>query len=722
MYLRRLHWYFLKIQKYALRYPRKTLFFFLLQFLIFSFGIKDLQFLLSIDDLIESDFSTYQSLKKVNQEFKDKNTILLSIESDRIFSKQFLCDIQDWIRDTARQRHDLIQIQSTFGIRQASIEGTHFELESHLNIDCFSSDPEVDKIKTGFAKVQKSPWQSILTTPHGYTLTINFIVFDPEDKKYGSVNTAIVGELQKDFNTSFLPNSDLKTYWGGITTYQSHLRKAFDQTQILNGLMFILSLIIFRVFLGSWKAGHIYNGTVIFTLCIVYGIMGFCQIPVDVLTNSTGLMIVISCLEDFVFIVFGMVKFNWSLRKSIRKFVLASFFTSLTTAIGFGSLITSDLNIIRRFGLISAIGTLYEWACVFFALLAFVKIFPKVGDLKFEPLLLVPKDPFAKKIPRPTSWALIALVTGSMFFWHRLIVKDSPNDFFFSDHTINQTSAHFLKTRGWVNELSLLFANDVSVKRKTQVIQEVEQNPLVHTIEYSEYVKSYINANTLSRDHYFVNYLWESSSHAQRLIAENGTERAQIFINDMSNEGLQSLKSSIQNICQNECHVVGSLISYNEFSVRVLETLFSSLGVSLILVVFIILSLGHRLNKKELWACIISSIWGPLALLGLFIIFKVPLFFVSCICASVLIGLAGDNAIQFIFFSQKGKMNNSVDSLTQASLIVSIGMMVLSSVFLLSSLAPLAKLGLYILLGFILGYLGDLWVLRGLLQQKEPHS
>lgn len=722
MLLRRLHWYLLQTQKFARQHPRKTLLIFFLQFLFFSYGIKDLQFLLSIDDLIEPDFSTYQSLKKVNQDFKDKNTILLSIESKQIFKKEFLCQIQDWIRTTAQNRRDLIQIQSTFGVRQAKIEGTKFAMDSFLYVDCLSDKDESETIRNGFVQVQKSPWQSILSTPQEYTLTFNFIVFDPENKKFGSINTEIVGELQSDFANKFLPNSDLQVYWGGITTYQSQLRKAFDQTQILNGLMFILALFIFRIFLGSWKAGHVFNGTVLLTLVIVYGTMGYLQIPVDVLTNSTGLMIIVSCLEDFVFVVYGMIKFKWCLRKSLRKFLVPAFFTSITTAIGFGSLVTSDLNIIRRFGLISTVGTMYEWACVFIALAALTTLVPRLGVLHFKPYRISPKDPFAKNIPRPISIALIIMVVATLFFWHRLTVKDSPNDFFFKNHPINQTSEHFLKTRGWVNELSLLFADEISGDRKNQIIAEIKKSSIVHTVEYSNDVKQYLSHDVQSRDQYFINFLWELSPHAERLIAQNGVERAQLFINNMSNESIQTLKTQIQEICQKDCELVGSLISYNEFSVRVLETLFSSLGTSLILVVMIILGLGYKLNKKELWASIISSVWGPLALLGLFIVFKIPLFFVSCICASVLVGLAGDNAIQFIFFSQKNKMTKSIDNLTEASLIITIGMMMLTSVFLLSSLAPLAKLGGFILLGFILGYMGDLWVLRGLIKQEETPS
>jgi predicted RND superfamily exporter protein len=716
--LKMLHKFFLYLQKYAMRQPLVIFSTLLLIFFVLSFGATKLQFLLSIDDLIEPDFSTYNSLKQVNEEFKDKNTILLSIESDEVFSKKYLCDLQLWILKIAKEKsNDLIRIQSTFGIRQASIDRNQFKMESFLKLDCLSDDPETATIEAAFKKIRSSPWNKILTIKNGYSLTFNFIVYDPENLKFGSINTQIVKDLQKDFNRNFAPTDPIHTYWGGVTTYQSYLREAFDQTQLLNGLMFILSLFIFRYFLGSWKCGFIFNGTVFFTLILAYGIMGFCQIPVDVLTNSTGLMLIVSCLEDFIFVAYGMKKFSWSLRKSLRKFIFPSFFTSLTTAIGFGSLVTSDLGIIRRFGLISAIATMIEWLVIFVGFPAILKMFPKIGEIKFKPVKLRLRDPWQKAISPKLAYGLIFLVLLGLGFSKQLIVKDSPNEFFFKNHIINTTSAHFLKTRGWVNEASLVFNGGLTLDRKTQIIDLVRKIELIDLVENASEVKKYLSEGLLPEDQQLVNRLWENSAHSQRLISSHNLERTQLFINSMTNEDVSRLSNQVKEICQKDCELVGSLVSYNEFSVKVLNTLFSSLGMSLILVIIILATLGWHLRKRDLFACILSAAWGPLALLGLFILFKIPLFFVSCICASVLVGLAGDNAIQFIFFSSKSKLDNSIDDLTEASLIVTIGMMILTSVFIFSSLAPLAKLGGFILLGFILGYLGDVWILRGLLKK-----
>lgn len=726
-YIKILNYWLLKLQQKALHKPKLFLFFFGVVFFIFIMGTTRLQFLMSIDDLIDPDFQTYEHLQLVNHEFNDKNSTILSIESEKPFNKDFICQIQKWIYYTAKNTPEILKIQSTFGIRQAKIQNLKFSMDSHLNFDCKSNLPETEKVIEAFKLIENSPWKGLLTSLHNYSLTFNIIVNDPQDKKYGSIDTKIVQRLQDHFHESFKQISNISVYWGGTLTYQSELRKAFDQTQALNGLMFILSLFIFRIFLSSWKAGFLFNGTILYTLGVTYGLMGYLQIPVDVLTNTTGLMMIIGCLEDFVFIIYGMLKFNWSFRKSTRRFLLPSLFTTLTTAIGFGSLITSDLGIIRRFGLISSISTFCEWAACFILLPALVAQFPRIGQITFSSKRFIPKDPFQNKVSPQLSYGMIIFVFVSFLFSYRLTIKDSPNDFFFDNHPINITTKHFLKTRNWVNELSLLFNGEIDTQRKNEIIIAAKKIPFISAIEYSEDVKNYLNDQVEEVHKNLINQIWIHSSHSKRLISSHGYERAQVYINSMENEDIDTLKKGITQVCQKDCELVGSLISYNEFSTRVLDTLFSSLGISLMLVIGILIFLAFNLNFRELIAIICSSLWGPLALLSLFIIFKLPLFFVSCICASILVGMAGDNAIQFIFYKTKKQQHSSIldgpiNQLNEATIIISIGMILLTSVFLLSQLAPLTKLGIFILIGFVLCYLGDLWILRGLLPKGEIHD
>lgn len=712
----------LYLQRWTWKHSRITLAATVLVFLATSFGLNRLQFLLSIDDLIDPDFQTYTGLNMLNNEFKDKNTVLLSIESKDLFTKDFLCDLQSWILKTAQSNSELIHIQSTFGIRQAIVTDNQFRMQSFLDLNCFSKDPETQKITEAFKKINTSPWLGILSSRSDYSISVNFVVFDPEDKKFGTVDVNIVPALQKSFETDFLKKATSKdqisVYWGGITTYQSYLRKAFEQTQFLNLLMFLVSLFIFKVFLGTWKGGLIFNSTIFVSMGITFGIMGYLDIPVDVLTNSTGLMMLVGCLEDFTFVVFGMLRFKWSMRMSLRRFMLPSFFTSLTTAIGFASLVTSDLSTIRRFGLISAFAAMLEWSLVFLVLPAVLKHWSWLADIKFTTPRLNLKFTQKNIMPRWLAILLCLPIIVPFIFIDKLTIKDAPDSFFFKSHVVIQTMEHFKKTRGWVTEVSLVFNTQNTEAENRELVRRARANPYVNVVEDTYTSHDYIMAYLEPIDRQSIQRMIEDSLAAKRLRSAHDIHRAQIFLNTMEMDDVKVIIKQFKDICENEkCTLVGSLISYNEFSIKILNTLFSSLGLSVILVVLLLLSIKHNTTWREMTALVASSLWGPLILLTLFIIFRIPLTFVSCICASLLEGLAGDNAIQFIFSSRKGSLSQSVDALSEGSLIMTLGMILLISTFMFSIIASIAILGIYILIGVVLAFVGDVWILKGLLQK-----
>jgi len=104
-----------------------------------------------------------------------------------------------------------------------------------------------------------------------------------------------------------------------------------------------------------------------------------------------------------------------------------------------------------------------------------------------------------------------------------------------------------------------------------------------------------------------------------------------------------------------------------------------------------------------------------MALLCVFYIFDVQVFYITSMIAAILVGMAGDNAIQFLFFSQGSKnLNSGVTNMAPASLLIAVGMVLACSVFFFGYFAPMQTLGLMMIVGIILSFIGDVWILRGL--------
>src|SRR5262249_40438563 len=126
------------------------------------------------------------------------------------------------------------------------------------------------------------------------------------------------------------------------------------------------------------KSGLIFFGTFILAIGPVLGGMGFFHTPMDILSNSLPLLLLIATIEDFLIISFIKASEGGNWKKTFRQFISPCFFTSLTTVVGFGSLAIADLNIIKRFGTWAAVGALLEWVSVFYLLPAFLQIFPRL--------------------------------------------------------------------------------------------------------------------------------------------------------------------------------------------------------------------------------------------------------------------------------------------------------------------------------------------------------
>lgn len=718
--IKKFYLFILLTQRISRRNPRLMMTVFIITTLFLALGLPQLRFLLSVDDLIDRDFKSYTPLQMVRDQFDDRNTVFMSIESPTVFDKKFICDLQVWILKLAETKSsELKAIQTTFGLRQAEIIDQNLTIKSPFELDCLSPDPETEKIEKAFQEIKKSPWIGLMHTYQGYSLTLNFVVRAP-DQKYGHQNIQISDFIKSSFTENF-KNTTYQTFYGGVTTYQSYLKKAMDVTQSLNMLMFIISLFIFRFFLGTWKAGFIYNITILISNVWVNGLMGYTGIPIDVLSNTTGLLLFVSCLEDFVFITYGVQKFGWSLSKSLRRFAVASFFTSLTTAIGFASLGTSDLGVIRRTGYIVAFGGMLEWMIIFLVLPALLNgRFKSFFRLKMTAKYIIPIRQIVHfDIGPKLSYAFVFISLGTLLFAGNLKVKDSPESFFHDSHDINRTSKHMLDTRGWTNENSLIFNAENSKLENKRIIDQIMTHPIVKNVESTFMVEDYIIAKIPAEDRSAVLDLWRDSEFAKRLISDDRVHRAQIFLNTMENDVIDEFISFVEKTCGDRCQIVGTIISYSEFSNRVLMTLFNSFSTSLFLIMLVIFLIRKPLGLKEVFACVISSLWGPITLLGIFIWFQLPVFFISSICASVLVGIAGDNAIQFIFNAKKQKLTSSLEALSEASFIITFGYCLLLSVFFLSPIAPIAKLGVLMILGIFLCYFGDLYILKGLLHKKK---
>jgi predicted RND superfamily exporter protein len=146
----------------------------------------------------------------------------------------------------------------------------------------------------------------------------------------------------------------------------------------------------------------------------------------------------------------------------------------------------------------------------------------------------------------------------------------------------------------------------------------------------------------------------------------------------------------------------------------VLNSFLDSIALSVVLVLLILLFLTYALGQGNAFAILLSSIWGPMMLLSAFVIFKIPISYITSVFVSLLVGLAGDNAIHYLFANSRQGSAKAYKDLGGASILMTFCMIIACTTLFVSIFAPMKTLGLLLIIGFILTVLGDFWILQAL--------
>lgn len=98
------------------------------------------------------------------------------------------------------------------------------------------------------------------------------------------------------------------------------------------------------------------------------GLMTIADVPINLLTNALPTIILVVGVSDSIHLI---VKYKeeyhrnrdqrQALAITVRKMASACFYTSITTAVGFGSLFTSSNKVIRQFGVMAAAGVMMAY-------------------------------------------------------------------------------------------------------------------------------------------------------------------------------------------------------------------------------------------------------------------------------------------------------------------------------------------------------------------------
>lgn len=698
-----------------LKNARTVIFLTLVVFLVFGFFFNSLTQIVSIEDQLDPDMTSTLELKRLNDLFGAESSLGFIFEpKGPYFQVSDLCLLQTGMNNTIFSHGRVEGFTSPFKLRRAADSDGSLSYLRVLPSFCEEAGAEGNPLRN----LLGTPWKSVLTDTQArdvmYSIRLNrlekpgrFGTFDPQ-----AVEDLIAGIKQ---------NIPMQPWITGSSAQQYFVMKGMEQSQALNILVVIVIWLSFRLLFGTWRSGAIFLFSLIFTATIVFGLAGMMGYGVDPLSSCLFMMIAVSSIEDFIFVSYYRLNNSGGYFNSFFKLIVPSFFTSLTTMMGFASLVISDLQSIRRFGILAALGALTEWIFIFLIVPCFMKVFPswrgwvnKEKSRFYEFSLSVVKK-------KPPLWLVrvsLLVFVGAYFSIQNFRLSQTPSEIFPVDHIFQQSIEYIKKSRGWVANVSLVFESHVTDAEKVKIVNELSQDPLVSRLESYAQAFDYVSSNVKSaKTKELVSFEMSYTDLMKRYKTKAGEERVLFYLKTTNTAEINRFREKVKLRCDKNCWLAGEFVGFADFSTALIKTLFDSLFLSLILVGLIIYYLVWVQKKKVFIPVIVSALWGPAWMLVLIYAFDLSVNFITCIVASTLVGLTGDNAIQYLLGGDD--LSEGIEKRGVGSVQCALIMAACCLTFVGSYFEPPRTLGLLLASGFLLSLFGDLWVLKALLSKKK---
>jgi uncharacterized protein len=353
--------------EFILRYPKSVLYGIAAVALLSIYPASEIRTDFNLEGFYPEDDRVIEDYRALEEEFgRDDDTIIIGLRSDSLFSKPVLSDM----RKLTFQLDSLNFISETLSIWNVSemnIEGNNLDFKTYLNNDMDSSEL-LDVRK----RMSSDPLlQGLILNEEG-TVTSFILRIDSEQNTYQNRNELILSiqsvldeyRDRYEFHISGIPyyrNQYVNMLNGEIVMYIA----------ISSILIILLLWYLYRTIWGVLFPMIIVWSTLLVTVALIHISGGFLEImsstiaPILLCVGVADAVHMISKFDD-------ARESDLSKRESIIEMLKtlgsATFLTSVTTAIGFATLLSSSVMPMQRFGAYTAAGVLIAYLITIFFL------------------------------------------------------------------------------------------------------------------------------------------------------------------------------------------------------------------------------------------------------------------------------------------------------------------------------------------------------------------
>lgn len=324
----------------------------------------------------DPDIAYYNDFK--SQFAKGSNAIIIGLENESgIFDPEFLAEAR---RFTICARR-LPLVENSYSL--LTLKDYLYDPMQPLQFRILKAESEEGRAADSLRIMEDPRFKGSLISYDGEMLLVNLSTTSERRQSEEDGLIQSLNDLLQEFGFEEAAVIGYPVLHHELRKYQSS-EFAF-YTGIGSLVMLLCMALLFRRFWGTLVA----FSSVILGMVIFFGILGWIGRPIDLMGTLFPVLIVIVGTSDVVHIMTKYVdelKLGKSKKDALiitfREIGLATFLTSLTTAIGFLSLYTSNMPPIRNFGLMAGIGVFVAFGTVILLTTALVSWFPADAIMK----------------------------------------------------------------------------------------------------------------------------------------------------------------------------------------------------------------------------------------------------------------------------------------------------------------------------------------------------
>lgn len=557
-------------------------------------------------------------------------------------------------------------------------------------------------------------------------------------KKYKNLYAKFIGKSERSTMLYIRVKSDIEievlksialTYQNGVLLGSGLVECDFEQAlqKDVMQLFGISLLVIAGVFLVFYRSIWALMSTLIVVICTViislsvFPLLGFSLHPLTVMMPTITAIITLSDIIH-LFTRYQAEEGRKELRISrawlaIRKPIVL---TSITTLIGFLSLLVADSKPMNELGLSVSFSIIVAFTLSIYAL-------PVL--MTFGPEMPHKIDRYSPQIKRNiiVICSSIVLFLGGAYYAFQI----DFNSYLFDDQMNNSKLSSGLKIieeeysgiRGVEFEVSTatnysnpkeIFALEELLKQGKELMDWKDEESII--VKYKNEYRRYKNGN---QDAYQLTL--ESINYHTKELKEIRTTTVQAKIKDVGSLQVRALERDFSNLAKS----LGLVVEFmgwdhlmDQSDLKITQRLFQGLLLALVLVSLILGFVFRDLNL--LWLSLLVNLIPLVLLLALMHLLEIDLNLTTAAIFTISFGIAVDDTIHFIAEYQQSRnvtvtLKKTGKAIVRTSIVLAFGF----GVLLFSEFSSVQKVGLLLSCSLIFAVLSDLILLPAILNVME---